>query len=128
MMPPSLHDAADNFYAACNLLLSGDPAAMQEIWAKSDDISQLGPTGTICRGRQAVMEQMARESREFAGSFLAVDRQIVETPDMGYVVCSQRSDAMALDGRPIVVEILATTIFRRENGHWRVVHNHTDRL
>jgi hypothetical protein len=23
-------------------LLSGDPAAMQEIWAKSDDISHLG--------------------------------------------------------------------------------------
>jgi len=101
---------------------------MPEIWSDSDDITHLGPTGQIHRGRQAVMEQMARESVEFKGCFIAMDPHIVATADMSYVVCTERSEGMDLNGQQITVNVRATTIFRKQAGHWFVVHNHTDHL
>ncbi len=61
-MPTTLEEAADAFYAAGNRLLAGDPSAFSEIWSDADDISHLGPTGALCTGRQAVMEEFAKES------------------------------------------------------------------
>ena len=127
-MTSSLQEAVDGFYAACNQLLSGDPSRMPEIWSDSDDITHLGPTGEIHRGRQAVMAQMARESAQFKGSYAALDPHIVATADMAYVVCTERSEGMDLNGQQITVNVCATTIFRKQEGHWFVVHNHTDHL
>ena len=127
-MTSSLQEAVHTFYAACNQLLSGDPAKMNQIWSDSDDITHLGPTGEIYRGRQAIMEQMAKESGEFKGSFAAIDPHIVATADMGYVVCTERSEGMDRNGQQISVNVRATTIFRKQGGHWFVVHNHTDPL
>jgi ketosteroid isomerase-like protein len=47
---------------------------------------------------------------------------------MGYMVCMERTNDMTKAGEEITVDIRATTIFRKEAGHWRVVHHHTDRF
>ncbi|MCX5937943.1 MAG: hypothetical protein NTW02_07020 [Cyanobium sp. LacPavin_0920_WC12_MAG_62_9] len=82
-MPTTLPDAADAFYAAANLMLAGDLSGLQSIWSEADDISQLGPTGAICIGRAAVMEQFAKEAaippRSFARR-LAIGVCSITTP------------------------------------------------
>ena len=50
----------------------------------------------------------------------------VATPDMAYVVCTERREGMDLNGQPITINVRATTIFRKQEGHWFVVQNHTD--
>ena len=128
-MAQSLQEAADAFYAAGNQLLAGDPHAFAAIWSEADDISHLGPTGGLCVGRQAVMNQFAKEAAMgFEGTLRAEDRQFVESPGMGYLICVERTNGMTKAGEPITVDIRATTIFRKEAGHWRVVHHHTDRF
>jgi ketosteroid isomerase-like protein len=47
---------------------------------------------------------------------------------MGYMVCVERTRGMTKAGEAITADIRATTIFRKEAGHWRVVHHHTDRF
>jgi ketosteroid isomerase-like protein len=128
-MTTSLHDAADAFYAAGNQLLAGDPSAFEAIWSEADDISHLGPLGAICTGRAAVMAEFANESAMgFEGTLVADERRFVETPEMGYLVCVERTRGMTKAGEPITVDIRASTIFRKEAGQWRVVHHHTDRF
>lgn len=128
-MATTLPEASDAFYAAANRMLAGDATAFEPIWSKADDVSHLGPTGERRTGRQAVMEGFARESRMgFQGTLTVEERQFVETPEMGFVVCSERTSGMTRDGQPIATDIRATTILRREDGHWRVVHHHTDRF
>ena len=128
-MSASLEQAADAFYAAANRLLAGDAEAFSSIWSKADDISHLGPTGERRTGREAVMEGFARESRMgFAGTLKGEERQCVESADMGFVVCIERTSGMTVAGEPIQTDIRATMILRREDGRWRVVHHHTDRL
>jgi ketosteroid isomerase-like protein len=128
-MASSLQDAVDAFYRAANQNLSGDTAGLHSIWSDADDISDMGPTGAMRRGRKAVIEQFATESvMGFDGTVEMVDRTIVETADMGYVVCREQAPGATLNGQPIALDLRSTTIFRRENGHWRLVHHHTDRF
>ena len=128
-MPTTLSEAADAFYAAGNQMLAGDCAPYAAIWSEGDDISHLGPTGALCMGRAAVFEQFARESgMGFEGTLVADDRRFVESAEMGYMVCVERTSGMTQTGEVIGIDIRATTIFRKEAGHWRVVHHHTDRF
>lgn len=128
-MTATLQEAAEAFYAAGNRLLAGDPSAFDAIWSQADDISHLGPTGVITIGRDAVMQQFAREAAMgFAGTLRADDRHFVETPEMGLLICVERTSGMTQAGEAIAHDIRSTTVFRKENGHWRVVHHHTDRF
>ena len=128
-MATTLSEAADLFYAAGNKMLAGDCAPYAEIWSEADDISHLGPTGNLCTGRKAVFEQFTRESgMGFDGTLVADDRRFVESSDMGYMVCMERTSGMTQAGEALRIDIRATTIFRKEYGHWRVVHHHTDRF
>jgi len=128
-MPTTLTDAADAFYAAGNQLLAGDLSGFEAIWSDADDISHMGPIGAICIGRSAVMEEFAKEAAMgFEGTLVADDRRFVESPEMGLMVCVERTSGMTKAGESITVDIRATTIFRKEAGEWRVVHHHTDRF
>lgn len=128
-MTASLQDAADAFYAAGNRLLAGEAEAFAAIWSEADDISHLGPLGATRTGRAAVMEEFARESAMgFAGTLVADERRFVETAEMGYLVCTERTRGMTQAGEAISTDIRATTIWRREQGQWLVVHHHTDRF
>jgi len=128
-MSTTLEDAAEAFYAAGNRLLAGDPAAFSEIWSDADDISHWGPTGALCNGRQAVMEEFAKEAAMgFAGILVADDRRYVESPEMGLLVCIERTNGMTREGVALKLDIRSTTVFRKEKGHWRAIHHHTDRL
>ena len=128
-MLTTLSDAADAFYAAGNKLLRGDLADFEAIWSDADDISHLGPLGAICTGRAAVRAQFAKESAMgFEGTLVADQRRFVETPEMGLMVCVERTRGMTRAGEPIDTDIRSTTIFRKEEGQWRVVHHHTDRF
>jgi ketosteroid isomerase-like protein len=128
-MARTLSEAADAFYAAGNRMLAGDLSGFEAIWSEADDISQLGPMGATVTGRAAVMEEFAREAAMgFQGTLRADERQFVETPEMGFLVCTERTSGMTRAGEAIATDIRATTIFRKEDGHWRVIHHHTDRF
>ncbi len=128
-MPTTLTAAADAFYAAGNQMLAGDLSGFEAIWSEADDISHMGPTGAICIGRSAVMEEFAKEAAMgFEGTLVAEDPFFVESPEMGLMVCVERTSGMTKAGESITVDIRATTIFRKEAGQWRVVHHHTDRF
>ena len=128
-MPATLPEAADAFYTAANQMLAGDLSGFEAIWSEADDISQLGPTGAICIGRAAVMEQFAKEAAMgFEGTLIADDRRFVASPEMGLMDCVERISGMTKAGESIKVDIRSTTVFRKEAGHWRVLHHHTDRF
>ena len=128
-MPTTLEEAADAFYAAGNRLLAGDATAFEPIWSEADDISHLGPTGVVCVGRRAVMEEFAKESAMgFAGTLVADDRRTVDMGEVGLLVCTERTSGMTREGEALQRDIRSTTVFRREQGHWKAVHHHTDRF
>lgn len=47
--------------------------------------------------------------------------------DLGYVVGIEHSVAARRDAPPVTYALRVTTVFRREDGEWKVVHRHGDR-
>jgi ketosteroid isomerase-like protein len=75
------------------------------------------------------MEEFAKEaSMGFKGTLGADDRLFVESPEMGYLICVERTSGITKADESITVDIRATTIFRKEASQWRVVHHHSDRF
>ena len=74
-------------------------------------------------------EQFAKEAAMgFQCTRVADERRCVDSAEMGYRVCMERTRGMTQAGETIQSDIRATTIFRREDSHWRAVHHHTDRV
>ena len=46
--------------------------------------------------------------------------------DMGYVVAIERTTASVAGAEPSPYSLRSTTILRREDGEWKVVHRHGD--
>ena len=111
-MNPRAKAVVDGIAKARNI----DPAAINNVWK-------------AMAKHPAVMEQFARESAMgFQGTLVADERRLVESAEMGYLVCVERTRGMSQAGDAIQADIRATTVFRKEDGQWRAVHHHTDRF
>ena len=73
-------------------------------------------------------DSQATPSPSLSRYLVADDRDFVESAEMGFMVCVERTSGMTKAGEEITVDIRSTTIFRKESGHWRVVHHHNDRF
>jgi ketosteroid isomerase-like protein len=49
------------------------------------------------------------------------------SPELGFVVGFERGE-VEIDGTMTPVDIRATSMFRVEDGRWRMISHHTDRL
>lgn len=118
------HLASDAFHR-------GDPEPKKRLFSRRDDATLANPLGLTARGWSEVEKTMDyAASRYREGEPIRYERvSEYATADLAYVVEFERSrvkvggaDEMA----PVALRV--TTIFRREDGAWRIVHRHADRL
>jgi ketosteroid isomerase-like protein len=63
---------------------------------------------------------------KLGGHVVCKDLLVRAGTSMGYTVCVEQGENMSADGKPVVVSHRATSIYRLENGRWKLVHHHTD--
>jgi ketosteroid isomerase-like protein len=121
--------AVEAYRRAILSFLNGDPKPTTEFFSRSDDVTLANPLGPPRRGPadvdMAIAETAAQVSDGSVRDFEEVSRY--STPDLGYVVQIERSQAR-LNGSDDLsrFSLRATMIFRREGDTWRVVHRHAD--
>ena len=100
------------FYAA---FAGGDLPALDELWARDCDVAVLHPGWPPVFGRDGIMESW---------------RRIFEGPQPPDVVCGDaRAFLLGESGFVVCIEnlgdgaLIATNIFVREGGSWRIVHH-----
>ena len=106
----------------------GDATFIHALYADAEDISLGNPFGPFVRGRQAVLDAAAAATRYRDGEladFEPVARH--ESGDLACVVEIERFRAR-LGGEPDLVELSlrCTSVYRRTNGEWSLVHRHAD--
>ena len=118
----------ETYRQAVSVFLAGDPAPVLELFSRREDVTLANPLGPPRRGRtdvEAVAKDAATHFRGGSCRFEEVSRYI--TPDLGYILHVERAEAqLAASDEMARISLRVTTIFRREEGTWKVVHRHAD--
>ncbi len=118
------HQADDAF-------ASGDAGPKKVLYSRRDDAVLANPLLPPARGWAEVEKALdfAASGLAKGGELLGTDRVTQhETSDVAYMVEIERY-RLQLPGEDAVPSSLrVTTIFRREDGEWRIAHRHADTI
>jgi ketosteroid isomerase-like protein len=116
------HQALDEFF-------TGNPEPAKQLYSHRDDVSLANPFGPVARGWKQVAETMERAASNYRdGEATGFERIVTNvTAELAYLVEVERYRAKVGGSEEIVpVALRVTTIFRPEDGTWKMVHRHAD--
>jgi ketosteroid isomerase-like protein len=138
--PPPARTGADSefraflveFEAGANRFINGDVSLWEANASHADDASLFNPFGADLKGWVEVGPMYTKAASQFvpSGASMAVEYLEIEVSgDLAYTVAIERSRVRKPgQGELLSVRTRATDIFRKENGHWKLVHRHMDHL
>jgi ketosteroid isomerase-like protein len=125
----AVRQAADDFYAALNMLFTGDLGPMETVWSHRDDVTYMGPGGDFRVGWGDVRDSWQEQAdMKLGGKVEPSDMQITVGGGLAVTLNREIGENTHARGRRETVTIRATNIFRKEDGVWKMTGHHADRL
>jgi ketosteroid isomerase-like protein len=130
-MPASddLNATIEQSHRAIDAFVKGDPAPLQALYSQREDVTLANPFGPAQRGWAQVRDTMARAAEHYRdGRTLGFDR-ISEhvTAELASIHELERLEARLGGSEEMTpVSLRCTTVFRLEDGRWKIVHRHAD--
>ncbi|WP_142061899.1 nuclear transport factor 2 family protein [Pseudarthrobacter sp. B4EP4b] len=129
MLAPSFEEEVDRYHLAVPEITQGNPEPVKELYSRLDDVTLANPFGGIARGWAQVEARLDQAARQFRdGEMLGFDTVTSYTArDTAFLVETEHFRAR-LDGAAVAEEfaLRVTSVFRREEGYWKLVHRHAD--
>ena len=123
--------AIERLHAAMNSLMSGDASPMKALCSRRDDATAFLGWGGYEKGWEQVSERWEWAGRQFKGGGPVTYQNIttVITTELTYTTHIE-TIRVQVDGmeKPTEWSNRVTHIFRLEDGEWRLVHRHGNRL
>lgn len=124
-----LDQVIEHYHLALDAFMKGDHEPAKVLFSQRDDVTLGNPFGPFARGFSEVVDTMARAASHYrdgeATGFDTVSRYV--TPDLACIVEVERLSSKVgerEDGAPLNLRV--TTVFRPEDGRWKIVHRHAD--
>lgn len=119
----------EKYHRALGELVKGNPGATTAMFSHREDVTLANPFGPVTRGWKSVVETAQLASSRYrdgeATSFEEVAKYV--TANLAYIVEIERYTAK-IGGRDDItpVAVRVTSIFRLEEGVWKLLHRHAD--
>jgi ketosteroid isomerase-like protein len=127
---PSFADAVTHLRAALAKVANGDTSAIEALYEHSDDATSFYGWGGYEKGWAAVEQRWAWAGRQFKGGTVSHENiTTVVTPELAYT-----TDIETFEGQMVGMDRTTrwsnrvTHIFRLQDGEWRLLHRHANRL
>jgi ketosteroid isomerase-like protein len=130
-MADDLRTLREQYHESVAAFIRGDTEMQKPLWSRRDDVTLANPLGPPARGFEGVCAVMDHASRQISGGHgYAFDTiSFVETVDLAYEVGIERSRVrLGGAGADVELDLRVTTVFRREDDGWRIVHRHADTI
>ena len=128
-MPADFRQAFEEADEALDRILKGDAEGYKALYSRRHDITLGNPFGGFGYGWDEVVEQLERAASYYTdgeASPTEIITQVVEG-DIAYVVAIERgSSKVGGQSERSDLAVRVTTIYRQEDGRWRLVHRHAD--
>jgi ketosteroid isomerase-like protein len=123
--------AIERLHTAMNAVTSGDVTAIKALYSHRDDVTAFFGWGGYEKGWDAVSKRWDWAGAQFRSGVPVTYENLttVVTPEM-VVTTDIETFRVRLEGmdRPTEWSNRATHVFRLEDGEWRLVHRHANRL
>ena len=119
----------EKYHLALGEFMKGNPAPAKELYSQRDDVTLGNPFVPFARGWKQVVETMEKAASNYRDGDATGFENLAEcvTSDLAYLVEVERLRSK-VGGRSDVTPLAlrATSIFRPEDGLWKIVHRHAD--
>lgn len=116
-------------HLALDEFAKGNDEPLAKLWSRQEDVTLGNPFGPFVRGFEQVAETMQRAAANYregeASGFELLSKHV--TAELACIIEVERFNAK-VGGREEAtpLSLRCTSIFRREDGTWRLVHRHAD--
>ena len=119
----------EEYHRAALEITNGNPEVYKALYSRREDVTLANPFGPPVRGWTEVSARLDGAARNYADGEVVGFENVasVITSELAYTVEIESFRARvggAADLTPVSVRV--TTIFRREDGAWKVTHRHAD--
>jgi ketosteroid isomerase-like protein len=128
-LPALNEELLEEYHRALGEIIKGNPDVYKAMISQRDDVTLGNPFGPFARGRAAVEKRLEGAASNYRDGELAGFEQIAkyETPELACLVEVERYQAKVGGAKELApIALRVTSIFRPEDGAWKVVHRHAD--
>ena len=129
MKSDDLDSAIEQSHAALGAILKGDPSLYKALYSRAEDVTLGNPFGPYARGRQqveATLEGAASHYRDGEGTGVELIAKYI-SDGLACIVEVERGRAKVGGAEELAaVAVRVTSLFRLEQGAWKLVHRHAD--
>jgi ketosteroid isomerase-like protein len=117
----------EQYHRAAADFIKGDPEPYKRLFSQRHDVTLGNPFGPTGRGWTEVAGIMDRAASQYSNGEITRFENIAKyvTSDLAYIVEVEQFRTK-IAGRDASVALRTTSIFRQEDGTWKIVHRHAD--
>jgi ketosteroid isomerase-like protein len=119
----------EEYHRAGLEITRGNPDVYKALYSRRDDVTLANPFGPPVRGWEEVSARLDLAAGHYRDGedFQFENISTVISSDLAYTVEVERfRTRVGGSGELTPIAVRATTVFRREDGTWRVTHRHGD--
>jgi ketosteroid isomerase-like protein len=128
-VPDDLKEVVERYHLALGAFMQGDSEPARDLFSERDDVTLGNPFGPFARGFAHVAETMKQAASHYRdGDAVGFDEAATYVaPDLACIVEVEHLKSK-VGGRDEIapVNLRVTTVFRQEDGRWKIVHRHAD--
>ena len=124
-----LDQVIERSHLALGEIVNGNPEPLKEMYSHRRDVSLANPFGPPVRGWDEAARTMERAASNYRDGEIVGFENVAKyvTSALAYIVEVERYQARVGGGEDITpVALRVTSIFRPEDGTWKIVHRHAD--
>jgi ketosteroid isomerase-like protein len=129
MTTDAFERAIEASHQALDEIAKGDPSAYFELYSNRGDATLANPFGPPARGQSEIEEAGRRAASNYRDGRAVEFETFAKcvTADLAYILEIERFEAKVGGSDEVTpVALRTTSIFRREDGEWKLVHRHAD--
>jgi len=119
--------AVDQWFVVLNAMLNGDPKPLAQIYSHADDVTYMGAEGTYRVGWEATYADWKTQAEKAKGGKIeGSDIHMVVSGDMAAAQHYTQGQVTGADGKVTDSKLRETSVFRKEDGKWKMISHHAD--
>jgi len=123
----AVRTAVDQWFAVLNAMLNGDPEPFAALYSHKEDVTYMGAEGTYRIGWEATYaDWQAQAEQSTGGEVEGADIHVVVNGDLATAAHTTNGTVRQPNGETVRTAVRETSVFRKEDGQWRMIGHHAD--